>query len=62
MSTRKLQAPNALVETVAKIAWGAFMEDSTTEIEWSDACAEVKDIWRDAAKRIVSVVSDAARS
>lgn len=45
-----------LVERVAKLAWGAFMEDSTTETEWGDADSEVKEIWRDAARRIVDTV------
>lgn len=45
-----------IVEEVAKIAWGAFMEDSTTEIAWSEAAPEVKEIWRDAAERIVRYV------
>ena len=46
----------SLRETVAKIAWGAFLEDSTSEIDWYDADEEVKDIWRDAAGRIIALV------
>jgi hypothetical protein len=48
-----------IVEIVAKIAWGAFMEDALTETEWPDADPEVNAIWREAASRIVAEVRDA---
>jgi hypothetical protein len=53
--------PDDRIEAVAKMAWGAWMEDSTSEIDWYDADDEVREIWRDAARRIVAFVEETKR-